>query len=72
MFNKASQKVPPRIEKWVMEMQDLDYEVLYEPGKDEADPLDYLSRHPGKQRDDSSKTDAVVKYISRKESASGH
>ena len=69
MFNKASQKVPPRIEKWVMEMHDLDYEGLYEPGKDEADPLDYLSRHPGKQRDDSSKTDAVVKYISRKESA---
>ena len=29
-----------------MEMQDVDYELVYEPGKDEADPLDYLSRHP--------------------------
>ena len=46
-------------------MQDLDYEVLYEPGEDEADPLDYLSWHPGKQTVNSSKTETVVKYISR-------
>ena len=27
----------PRIEQWVMEMQDVDYELVYEPGKvDEA------------------------------------
>ena len=29
-----------------MGMQDVDYELVYEPGKDEADPLDFLSRHP--------------------------
>ena len=29
-----------------MEIQDVDYELLNEPGKDEADPLDFLSRHP--------------------------
>ena len=29
-----------------MEMQDVDYELVYEPGKDSADPMDYLSRHP--------------------------
>ena len=29
-----------------MLMQDVGYELVYEPGKDEADPLDYLSRHP--------------------------
>ena len=46
MFNKMSTKLPPRIEKWVMDMQDIDFEVVYEPGKDEADPLDFLSRHP--------------------------
>ena len=27
-------------------MQDVDYEIIYEPGKDAADPMDYLSRHP--------------------------
>ncbi|KAJ7392461.1 hypothetical protein OS493_012125 [Desmophyllum pertusum] len=27
-----------RIEKWVMEMQDVDYDLLYEPGKDNVDP----------------------------------
>ena len=53
MFNKSNIKLPPRIEKWVMDMQDVDYELVYEPGKDEADPLDYLSRHslPGTERD---------------------
>ena len=44
MFNKATAKLPPRIEKWVMDMQDVDFELVYEPGKDEADPMDYLSR----------------------------
>ena len=45
LFNKATSKLPPRIEKWVMDMQDVDFELIYEPGKDEADPLDFLSRH---------------------------
>ena len=51
MFNKSCTKLPPRIEKWVMEMQNVDYELVYEPGKDAADPLDYLSRHPLPERD---------------------
>lgn len=46
LFSKPSAKLPPRIEKWVMNLQDMDYEIIYVPGKDEADPLDYLSRHP--------------------------
>ena len=29
-----------------MDLQDVDFELVYQPGKDEADPLDYLSRHP--------------------------
>ena len=28
-----------------MGMQDIDFELTYEPDKDEADPLDFLSRH---------------------------
>ena len=43
LFNKASIKLPPCIEKWVMGMQDVDFEPTYEPGKDDTDPL---SRHP--------------------------
>ena len=46
LLNKVKAKVQPRIEKWNMEMQDADYELAYEPGKDEMDPLDFLSRHP--------------------------
>ena len=41
-----------------MEMQDVDYEIVYEPGKDAADPIDYLSRHllPETERDDTEQT----------------
>ena len=46
LFNKVKAKVPPRIEKWIMGMQDVDYKLVYEPRKNEADPLDFLSRHP--------------------------
>ena len=46
LFNKPTAKLPPRIEKWVMDMQNVDYGMKYEPGKNEADPLDFLSRHP--------------------------
>ena len=42
-----------------MEIQDLDYDVFYEPKKDEADPLVYLSGHPDKQTDNSSKMEAL-------------
>ena len=27
-------------------MQDVDFELIYKPSKDDADPLDFLSRHP--------------------------
>ena len=28
-----------------MNMQDVDFELKYKPGKDDKDPMDYLSRH---------------------------
>ncbi|XP_041470031.1 uncharacterized protein K02A2.6-like [Lytechinus variegatus] len=62
MFNKPTAKLPPRIEKWVMDMQDVDYELVYEPGKDEADPLDFLSRHPLPETG-SDKTEKMIKQI---------
>lgn len=46
MFNRATFQLAPRIEKWVMGMQDVDYVLNYQPGKNEADPPDFLSSHP--------------------------
>ena len=46
MFNRSCAKLTPRIENWIMEMQAVDYELIYETGKDGPDPMDYLSRHP--------------------------
>lgn len=61
LFNKVKAKVPPRIEKWIMEMQDVDYELVYEPGKDEADPLDFLSRHPLPETGDD-RTEKIIRW----------
>ena len=46
LFNKVKAKVNPRIEKWILEKLDVDYELMNEPGKDEADLSDFFSRHP--------------------------
>ena len=46
LFNKVKAKVTSRIEKSIMEMEDVDYELKYEPGTGEPDPLDILYRRP--------------------------
>ena len=68
LFNKVKAKVPPRIEKWIMEMQDVDYELVYEPGKDEADPLDFLSRHPLPETGHD-KTEKIIRWTMNAEHA---
>jgi len=68
MFNKSTAKLPPRIEKWVGEMQDIEYQLEYVPGKDERDPLDYLSRHPLRTTEDND-TEKIVKWITQQEHA---
>jgi len=42
LFNKPTAKLPTRIEKWVIDMQDVDFEMKYEPGRYEADPLEFF------------------------------
>ena len=44
IFNNPRAKLPPRIERMVMKMQDLDFTAVYIPGKTNA--TDYISRHP--------------------------
>ena len=43
LFNRKTGDVPPRIERFLMDMQEFDYEVVYRPGK--TCIADYLSRH---------------------------
>ena len=62
LFNKDTANLPPRIEKWVMAMLDVDFEMKYQPGKNEQDPLDFLSRHPLQTNDDED-TEYAVKAI---------
>jgi len=45
MFNKVSGDVPPRIERFIMDVQEFDYIVEYRPGKEMV--ADYLSRNHG-------------------------
>ena len=43
-------------------MQDVDSELIFEPGKDNADPLDYLSRHPLPEKGKDA-IKSVIKYV---------
>ena len=51
-----------------MVMQDVGYKLVCEPGKDEADPLDYLSRHPLPEIGDDS-NEKIIRYTVKREHA---
>ena len=44
ILNKPQAKLPPRIKRMVIKMQNLDFTAMYIPGKTNA--MDYISRHP--------------------------
>jgi hypothetical protein len=44
LFNNPSAKPPMRIERWVMKLQEYEFNLIYKPGKD--NPADFMSRHP--------------------------
>ena len=44
IFNNPKAKLPPRIERMVMKMQNLDFTAIYIPGK--TNVTDYISGHP--------------------------
>ena len=68
MFNKATAKVPPRIEKWIMNIQDVDFELLYQPGMYELDPLHFSSRHPLPDSEEED-TGAAIKHVTEADHA---
>ncbi len=43
LFNNANSRPPLRIERWLMYLQQFDFELVYMPGKQNG--ADYLSRH---------------------------
>ena len=44
LFNYPQAELPPRIERLIMKMQNLDFTMTHIPGKENA--TDYMSRHP--------------------------
>ncbi|XP_046328438.2 uncharacterized protein K02A2.6-like [Haliotis rufescens] len=44
LFGNPKASLPPRIERWVMRIQQYQFKIVYRPGAD--NPADYLSRHP--------------------------
>ncbi|KAJ1166585.1 hypothetical protein NDU88_006984 [Pleurodeles waltl] len=43
LFNKSASQPPPRIKKWILQLQEYQFSVVYRPGA--QNPADYLSRH---------------------------
>ena len=44
LFNNPTAKLPPRIERLALKMQNLDFQMIHIPG--ETNMTDYMSRHP--------------------------
>ena len=62
MFNKTHGDLPPRIERFVMDLQEFDFVVEHRPGKDCI--ADYMSRNPSR-RQGSSPAETIEKDVSR-------
>ena len=46
----------------------VDFELIHEPGKDDADPLNFLSRHP-LQEEGKDAVERVINYVLKAEHA---
>ena len=44
IFGNPNSKPPLRIERWILKLQQYDYDIIYSPG--ESNPADFMSRHP--------------------------
>ena len=62
MFHKKWGDIPPRVEKFIMDIQEHDFQVEYRPGK--TCIADYMSRHPVDKRG-SSQPEVVESYVRR-------
>lgn len=65
LFNNPTAKLPPRIERFVMKMQGLNYEMKYVKGKENI--LDYLSRHSRAEATEIDDEESVKKMIAEGE-----
>ena len=43
---KSHKPTSPRIDRWKLRLLPYHYEVIYRPGKNDANPADFISRHP--------------------------
>jgi hypothetical protein len=45
---KSRKLTSPIIDRWKLRLMPYNYEIIYRPGKDYANPADFISRHPDK------------------------
>lgn len=62
MFQNPRSNPPPRIERWMINLQEYGIEVKYLPGKD--NPADFMSRHPLTAKStDEKPTEEYIRYV---------
>ncbi|GFR57588.1 transposon Ty3-G Gag-Pol polyprotein [Elysia marginata] len=52
-----------RIERWRLCLMPHQFKLIYRPGKDEANPADYLSRHPPAKPTRDNESERYIRYI---------
>ncbi|XP_057375023.1 uncharacterized protein K02A2.6-like [Daphnia carinata] len=58
IFNKPLIQPPARIERWLLKLQQYEFEVKYQPGKN--NPADFISRHPAHQNRTPSREEIIA------------
>ena len=62
IYKNPKSKPPMRIERWLLRLQDFNFKVIYQAGKDNI--ADYMSRHPVKEAKRENLAEQYVHFIS--------
>ncbi|XP_038063208.1 uncharacterized protein K02A2.6-like [Patiria miniata] len=60
---KSSRPTSARIDRWRLRTMSYDCDIVYKPGKDDENPADFISRHPGSQAPNKSVAEDYINYI---------
>ncbi|GFO01889.1 transposon ty3-g Gag-Pol polyprotein, partial [Plakobranchus ocellatus] len=59
----SSKPCSARIDRWRLRLMPYEFKLIYKPGRDEANPADYLSRHPFTQPTKDNDGENYIRYV---------
>ncbi|RUS85862.1 hypothetical protein EGW08_006346 [Elysia chlorotica] len=62
---RSTKPCSARMDRWRLRLMPYEFNLTYRPGKDEANPADYLSRHPCTQPSKDNEGEHYIRYVAR-------